>query len=53
MLVENYTESHKPVEISDVRAQGDSRSGEGRKVQDGSPRPSGAILEAGKGRLAA
>ena len=53
MVVENSPESHKPVEIGDLRAQSDSRSGEAGKVQDGPPRPSGAILEAGKGNLAA
>ena len=47
------SESHKPVETGDLRAQSDSRSGEAGKVQDGPPRPSGAILEAGKGNLAA
>ena len=51
--VENCPESHKPVEISDLRAQSDSRSGEAGRVQDGPPRPSGASLAAGKGRCAA
>ena len=53
LLLENSTDSHKPVEISYLRAQSDSRSGEAGKVQDDPPRPSGAILEAGKGNLAA
>ena len=49
MLVENSTDSHKPVEIDDLRAQGDSRSGEVGRVQSGPTRPSGAILTPGKG----
>ena len=39
MDVENLTESHKPVEISDLRAPGDLGSGEGKRVQTGPPRP--------------
>ena len=52
MVVENSTESHKPVEIGDLRDQGDSRSGETKRVQDGPPRPSRAAERPGKGRLA-
>ena len=48
MLVENSIDSHKPVEIGDLRAQGDSRSGEKKEVQDGPPRPSRAAERPGK-----
>ena len=37
--VENSTDSHKPVEISYLRAQGASRSGEALEVQTGPPKP--------------
>ena len=47
--MENCPESHKPVEIDDLRAQGDSRSGEVGRVQNGPTRPPGAILTPGKG----
>ena len=47
--VENSAESHKPVEIGDLRAQGASRSREGGRLQTGQLRPSGAILAPGKG----
>ena len=40
MLVENSIESHKPVEIGDLRAQGDSRSGE---TEEGPGRPAEAV----------
>ena len=39
MFVENSNESHKPVEIVDLRAQGDSRSGEEKGVQNAPPGP--------------
>ena len=39
MVVENSTESHKPVEIGDLRDQGDSRSGE----TEGPGRPAEAV----------
>ena len=53
MVVENSPDHITLWKTNDLRAQGDSRSGEAGKVQDGPPRPSGAILEAGKGNLAA
>ena len=50
--VENSPESHKPVEIGDLRSQGASRSREALEVQTGPPKPSGAIPAPGKGGLA-
>ena len=38
--VENSPDSHKPVEISDLRAQGTSRTGQALEVQ---PRPTEAV----------
>ena len=49
MLVENSRDSHKPVEIDDLRAHGDSRSGKVGRVQNGPQRLSGVILAPGKG----
>ena len=40
MVVENSIKSQKPVEIDDLRAQGDSRSGE---VGKGPERPDEAV----------
>ena len=50
--VENPLESHKPVEIGDLRAQGASKSREALEVQTGPPKPSGAIPAPGKGGVA-
>ena len=49
MFVENSPDSHKPVEISDLRAQGDLRSGEGKGVQNAPPGPCRAAERLGKG----
>ena len=46
--VENCPESHKPVEISDLRAQGASKIWGSLEVQNGPPGPPGAILAPGK-----
>ena len=40
LLLENFTDSHKPVEISYLRAQSDSRSGE---AGEGPGRPAEAV----------
>ena len=48
MFVENYPESHKPVEIGDLRAPSDSGSGEAPEVQTVPTKPPGEILAPGK-----